>query len=69
MSRSDEERLGDIVEAARRLAEITSAGWESFSSDWMPRAAAERMMHVIGEAMCRDIPQLIEDLAADSQQP
>ncbi len=50
MSRSDDERLRDIVFAAQRLAEITADGRKAFDSDWVRSAAAEPMMLVIGEA-------------------
>ncbi len=50
MSRSDDERLNDILHAARRLSEITAAGREAFDSDWVRSAAAERMLLIIGEA-------------------
>lgn len=50
MSRSDNQRLEDILHAARRLIEITADGRETFENDWVRSAAAERMMLIIGEA-------------------
>lgn len=53
MSRSDDERLSDILHAARRLSEITAQGREAFDSDWVRSAAAERMLLIIGEAAAK----------------
>ena len=50
MSRSDDERVGDILHAAQLLTEITAAGREAFDGDWKGVLAAERLMHIIGEA-------------------
>lgn len=50
MSRSDSERVGDILHAAQRLTEIAADGREAFDSDWKGLLAAERLMHIIGEA-------------------
>lgn len=50
MSRSDDQRLEDILEAASVLASIVDQGRLKFDSDVVTRLAAERLMEIIGEA-------------------
>ena len=50
MSRSDAQRIQDIVLAARRDRSIAADGRGAFDADWRNVAAAERMLHIIGEA-------------------
>lgn len=50
MSRSDEERIADILDAASELAEITAVGRDTFRSSVLHIRAAERLLEIIGEA-------------------
>lgn len=50
MSRSDVQRVADIVEAGNQLAELVTAGRSSFDADWIRQRAAERLLEIIGEA-------------------
>jgi uncharacterized protein with HEPN domain len=50
LSRSDDLRVADIVEAARQLGELVAAGRETFDADWTRQRAAERLLEIIGEA-------------------
>lgn len=50
MSRSDEERVADILEAADELALVVEVGHEAFVESVLHRRAAERLLEVIGEA-------------------
>lgn len=50
MSRSDDQRLEDIFEAASVLASIVARGRVEFDSDLVTRLASERLMEIIGEA-------------------
>ncbi|MDE0678021.1 MAG: DUF86 domain-containing protein [Acidimicrobiaceae bacterium] len=50
MSRSDEERLGDILRAAEIASKIAAEGEHAFASDWKNVPAAERALQIIGEA-------------------
>jgi uncharacterized protein with HEPN domain len=50
VSRSDEQRLADLLDAADELASIVDRGRESFDADPILRRAAERLLEIIGEA-------------------
>lgn len=50
MSRSDEERIGDILKAAELASKIADEGEQAFVSDWKNIPAAERALHIIEEA-------------------
>lgn len=50
MSRSDEQRIADLLEAADELAAIVRRGREAFDSDPVLRRASERLLEIIGEA-------------------
>ena len=50
MSRSDAERISDILDAAAKLQEIVSKGRVTFDSNWETRLAAERLIEIVGEA-------------------
>ena len=50
MSRSDDLRVADIVEAAQQLGELVAAGRDAFDADWTRQRAAERLLEIIGEA-------------------
>ena len=50
MSRSDDLRVADVLEAAAHLATLVADGREAFDGDWMRQRAAERLLEIIGEA-------------------
>ncbi|MCY4516605.1 MAG: DUF86 domain-containing protein [Acidimicrobiaceae bacterium] len=51
MSRSDAERVADILAACGRLAEIVELGREKFDGSWLAVSAASYELAVVGEAM------------------
>ena len=50
MTRSDDQRLADLLDASDELAGIVARGRESFDADPILRRAAERLLEIIGEA-------------------
>jgi uncharacterized protein with HEPN domain len=50
VSRTDGQRLDDLLDAADELAGIVDRGRESFDADPILRRAAERLLEIIGEA-------------------
>ena len=50
MTRSDNERIADILDAVRELDEITGRGRSAFEDDVAVRRAVERLLEIIGEA-------------------
>jgi len=50
VSRSDEQRIADILAAAAELERVVSKGREAFLRDRIRRRAAERLLEIIGEA-------------------
>jgi uncharacterized protein with HEPN domain len=50
VSRSDEQRIADILHAASELSEIVARGHETFTKDPILRHASERLLEIIGEA-------------------
>ena len=50
MSRSDDQRIADIIDAAAELADIVARGHTSFAEDTILQRAAERLLEIIGEA-------------------
>lgn len=50
MSRSDDERVADILEAADELALVVEIGSELFADSPLHVRAAERLLEIIGEA-------------------
>lgn len=50
MSRSDTERLADMVMAIDEIASIVKRGRESFDADVALRRAVERCLEILGEA-------------------
>lgn len=50
MTRSDDQRLADIVEAGDHLAALVADGRSAFDRDWMRQRASERLLEIIGEA-------------------
>ena len=50
MSRSDDLRIADILEAADQLASLVAGGRGRFDTDAIRQRAAERLLEIIGEA-------------------
>jgi uncharacterized protein with HEPN domain len=50
VTRSDDERIGDILDAAAELADIVARGRAAFDTDPILRRATERLLEIIGEA-------------------
>lgn len=50
MSRSDDERIADIVEAAAEIATIVDRGKNAWDEDRVSRLAVERLLEIIGES-------------------
>ncbi|CAN5789243.1 DUF86 domain-containing protein [soil metagenome] len=50
MSRSDHERVADIIEAATELAMVIEVGRDEFLVSVLHVRAAERLLEIIGEA-------------------
>jgi uncharacterized protein with HEPN domain len=50
VSRSDDERVADILDAAAELAEVIKVGHDAFRSNILNVRAAERLLEIIGEA-------------------
>lgn len=50
MSRSDEQRLTDIIEAAREVLDLVSHGKDAWDTDRVKQLAVERLLEIIGEA-------------------
>jgi uncharacterized protein with HEPN domain len=50
VSRSDAERVADILEAADEVAMVVAVGRQDFAESVLLRRATERLLEVIGEA-------------------
>jgi uncharacterized protein with HEPN domain len=50
VSRADDERIDDIVEAASEIAAIVDAGREAWEKDHVRQLAVERLLEIIGES-------------------
>jgi uncharacterized protein with HEPN domain len=50
LSRSDDERVADVLEAAAELALVVEVGREEFLASVLHVRAAERILEIIGEA-------------------
>lgn len=50
MSRSDAERIADIVEAAAEIAAVVERGKAAGDEDRVSRLAVERLLEIIGES-------------------
>lgn len=50
MSRSDDERIADIVEAAAEIAAVVERGKSAWDEDRVSRLAVERLLEIIGES-------------------
>ena len=50
MSRSDDQRVADILDAADELVVVTEVGRDAFVSSGLHARAAERLLEIVGEA-------------------
>ncbi len=50
MSRRDDERVADILDAASEIAEIIELGRDAWDKDRIRRLAVERLLEILGEA-------------------
>lgn len=50
MSRSDDERVADILEAASEIATIVGRGKNAWDADRISRLAVERLLEIVGES-------------------
>lgn len=50
MSRGDDQRIDDIVEAASEITVVAAAGREAWDSDRVRQLAVERLLEIIGES-------------------
>jgi len=50
LSRADDLRIADVLEAAQQLATLVAGGRGAFDTDWMRQRATERLLEIIGEA-------------------
>ncbi len=50
MTRTDAERIADILDAAREVADLVARGRERFDGDRVTQLALERLLEIIGEA-------------------
>lgn len=60
MSRSDAERVGDILSACSRLSELVDEGRTAFDDSWRNFSAACYELAVVGEALSGLSPQFLE---------
>lgn len=51
MSRSDSQRVADILDAAEELAVVVATDRDTFLADPIRRRAAERLLEIIGESV------------------
>lgn len=49
MSRADDERIADILDAARQVAEVVARGRHAWDTDRISQLAVERLLEIIGE--------------------
>jgi len=50
VSRRDDERVADILDAASEMAEIIELGRDAWDKDRIRRLAVERLLEIVGEA-------------------
>lgn len=62
MSRSDDERIADILDATAELAQVVERGRAAYDGDVLLHRAAERLLEIIGEAASALSDQLIEQV-------
>jgi uncharacterized protein with HEPN domain len=67
VSRRDDERVADALDAASEIAEIIELGRDAWDKDRIRRLAAERLLEIIGEAAnsltgLHDVPRITASL-------
>lgn len=50
MSRADDERIVDILDAGRQIAEVVERGKQAWDTDRISQLAVERLLEIIGES-------------------
>lgn len=50
MSRSDDERVAVIVEAAEQIGEVVRRGRDAWDADRLAQLAVERLLEIVGES-------------------
>ncbi|MCU0310975.1 MAG: DUF86 domain-containing protein [Acidimicrobiales bacterium] len=50
MSRSDDERIADIVEAAEQISIVVARGRDAWNADRFAQLAVERLLEIVGES-------------------
>jgi uncharacterized protein with HEPN domain len=50
VSRDDDKRIADILEAAQEVAEVVAVGEDAFKAERLRQLAVERLLEIIGEA-------------------
>jgi uncharacterized protein with HEPN domain len=50
VSRSDDERVADILEAAQQIGEVVQRGRQAWDTDRIAQLAVERLLEIIGES-------------------
>jgi uncharacterized protein with HEPN domain len=50
VSRSDDERVADILEAAQQIGEVVQRGRHAWDADRIAQLAVERLLEIIGES-------------------
>jgi uncharacterized protein with HEPN domain len=50
VSRGDNQRIDDIVEAASEICDVVAAGREAWDNDRVRQLAVERLLEIIGES-------------------
>lgn len=50
MSRADDDRVADILDAARQIAEVVERGRQAWDDDRIAQLAVERLLEIIGES-------------------
>lgn len=50
MSRADDERIVDILDAGRQIAEVVERGKRAWDTDRISQLAVERLLEIIGES-------------------
>lgn len=50
MSRADDERLADILDAARQIGDVVDRGRSAWDADRISQLAVERLLEIIGES-------------------
>lgn len=68
MTRSESERIGDILDACRKLSDVAQRGRAEFDENWVLQSAAERQLEIIGEAVVHLSDDFLASLDAPARQ-